>query len=149
MPLGDTIITRAIVDAIVAKIVKKSRLHLCRFRVSMDIAQGIESAASFAIGKPGAVVAFFPKVSGAVEHSVKTHSSVPVQPVHNFGEVLRFLRLDEIMNVVAHHAQAVELESIFILYFFDGVQEHLTTFPPRQAKLAVVAAHGNVVGVTG
>jgi hypothetical protein len=32
------------------------------------------------------------------------------------------------MHVVAHDAQGIELEVIFVLAFFDGVEQHIPTF---------------------
>lgn len=87
MPLANAIIRQSFIAAIVAVVIEKALLHLGGFRVGMDIAQGIQSPSLIRIRKPRAVIALFSEVPTAIEHPVKTHGRIPVQPVHDFGQV--------------------------------------------------------------
>lgn len=68
------------------------------------------------------MIAFLPEVTSSIQHSVKTHGGVPVQPVHDFGQVFRVFRFDEIVNMVTHHTERVEFESVLFDRFFDSVE---------------------------
>jgi hypothetical protein len=85
MPLSDTIVAQAVMSTIVAEILEITLLHSCRFRVSVDISQSIQSPLLICISKACAVVSLLPKVTCAIEHSVEAHGSIRVQPVHDFG----------------------------------------------------------------
>jgi len=43
-----------------------------------------------------------------VHHAVKTHRREPIQPLHNLWQILRLLRGQQIMDMVAHNAQGME-----------------------------------------
>jgi len=76
----------------------------------MDVAEGIESAPVIGIGEAGAVIAFFPEMARAAQHSVEAHRGVPTYPMHDSREVLWFLGFKQIMNVIAHDAKSIEFE---------------------------------------
>ena len=78
--------------AIVAELVEKSPLHLGALGVGMDVAQRIEDPLRVRPGKPTTVVAFFPKMPGSIQHLVKAHSRIPVQPMHDFGQIIGVLQ---------------------------------------------------------
>ncbi len=85
LPLGNTIIAQAVMDAIVTEVGEKALLHSGCSGVGVDIPQGIQRSALSHIGKACAVVSLLPKVPATVLHSVKTHGSIPVEPMHDFG----------------------------------------------------------------
>ena len=85
MPLRQTIVGQAVVRAIIAEVVEKALLHIGRFGVRVNVAQGIQRAAKVAFLEAAAVVAFLPEMPRSVQHPVKTHGGVPIEPVHDFG----------------------------------------------------------------
>ncbi len=78
MPLGDAIGGEPIIGAVVAEVVEPTQLHIGCFGVCMDIAQGVEGSLLVGIGKAAAVIALFPEVAAAIEHSVEAHRGIPV-----------------------------------------------------------------------
>ncbi len=148
MPLRQPIIGQPLVAAIVAKVIEKSRLHSRCFGVGMNIAQGIQRSSMVGIGKGGAVVALFPKVPGPVQHAVKAHRRVPIQPVHNLGQFLGLLRLQQVMHMVAHNAEGIELKTIFGFALGYGIQQHFATGQPRQPKFSIIAADCDVIAAS-
>jgi hypothetical protein len=50
----------------------------------------------------------------AIEHSIETHGSIPIQPMHNLWQLFRDRRFEQIMNVIAHDADRIELEAVFL-----------------------------------
>jgi hypothetical protein len=87
-------------------------------------------------------------MSRAVEHSVKAHRCVPIEKVHDFRQILRLFRFDEVMDVVAHNAQGVKSEIKLVYRPFDGIKKHLPTVSTTQLKLAIIAPRRDVVGVS-
>jgi hypothetical protein len=69
--------------------------------------------------------------------------------VHDLGLILGLGGGEQIVNVVAHNAQTVELEAIFGLASFEGIEQHSTAFFSQQAKLAVIATDGDVITGVG
>ena len=57
--------------------------------VGMNVAQGVQGTLPVGDRKTGTVVALLPKVPAAMEDAVEAHSGVPVQPVHDLGQVFR------------------------------------------------------------
>ena len=147
MPDGETIIGEPFVGAIIAEVIEKAGLHPCGFRVGMDVAQRIQGAAMVGVGEACAVVALLPKVAAAIEHAVEAHRRVPVEPVHDFGQIFRLCRFNQVMDVIAHDAQGIELKAIFLLAFMDGIEKDFAALTSRKAELSIVAADGDVVAV--
>jgi hypothetical protein len=85
----------------------------------------------------------------AIEHPVKAHGGVPIEPVHDFRQILRLCGFEQVMDVIAHYAQSIQLETKLLQRFFERIEKHLPAFPARQAKLTVIAASGDVVAVSG
>lgn len=115
----------------------------------MDVAQGIQRPPLVRVGKPGAVIPLFPKMPSAVKHSVEAHGRKPVQPVHDFRQILRLLRLQQVVHMVAHDAQSIQLKAKPIATALDRHQQHLFAFKPGQAKVAVIASHSDVLAIVG
>ncbi len=67
----------------------------------------------------------------ALEQAVETHGSIPVEEVHNFGQIFRLRRFDEIVDVVGHNAEGVQFELILVGRFLNRIEEHLPTVAPR------------------
>jgi hypothetical protein len=80
--------------------------------------------------------------------SSKAHCRVPVEPVHYFWQIVWQRRFQQIMHMVAHNAQSIELETINFLTSLDGVKQHLTTFVANQPKFAIIAPNRDVIAVT-
>ena len=85
MPLGDAIVSEAVVSAVIAEIVEPTPLHVGGLRIGMNVAQRVEGAPMVSHRKPSTVVSLFPKVSSAVQQAIEAHGGIPVEPVHNFG----------------------------------------------------------------
>ncbi len=88
----------------------------------MDVAQRIQPPTIVAQGKAAAVVALLPKVPGAIQHLVKAHGGVPIQPVHNFGQCRWLLGGQQVVHVIAHNAQGIQPKSMFFLALLDSVE---------------------------
>ena len=69
------------------------------------------------------MIAFLPKMSRAIQHPVKAHGRIPIEPVHDFGQVVRVLWLQQIMDMIAHNAQRIEFEAKLFLTSLDGTQK--------------------------
>lgn len=141
--------TELVITAVIAKVIKKAGFHACGFGVGVDVAQGIEGALSVVVGEAVTTIALLPKVTFAIEQSIKGHGGVPVDPVHNFGQIIGFFGFDQVMDMVEHNAQSIEFEVIFVLGFFDDVQKGFADFATSQVKFAVIATGGDVVAVVG
>jgi hypothetical protein len=53
------------------------------------------------------------------------------------------------VDVVAHDAEGIELETELLKSLFEGIEQNLTAFETSQTKFAVIASDGDVVGVIG
>jgi hypothetical protein len=89
------------------------------------------------------VIALFPKVSRAVEQAVETHRRIPVQPVHNSRHIIRHCGFQQVMHMVAHDAQGIELKAKLVAAAANRVQQYLPTFKSGQPKFPVIAAGGD------
>ena len=145
MPLRQPVLSQSIIGSIVAKVIKPPLLHIRRFRVAMNVAQRVECSTFIGIGKSGTVITLLPKVPCAIKHSIEAHRRVPIEPVHNLGQILRLLRLQQIMHMVAHNAETIELELKFGLTFFERKQKQLSTFKASEPKFSIVTASCDVV----
>ena len=52
----------------------------------------------------GAAVAAFPEMACAFEHAVEAHGRIPVDVMHDAGKLGGVVRLDQVMDMVAHDA---------------------------------------------
>jgi hypothetical protein len=52
------------------------------------------------------------------------------------------------VDVVAHDAEGIELETELFNSLLEGIEQNLTAFETSQTKFAVIASDGDVVGVT-
>jgi len=149
MPLCQSILGQAVVDSIVAEVIKPSLLHTRCFWVPVNVTQGIQRSALITFGKSGTVIALLPKVACTVEHPIEAHRRVPVEPMHDSGQIIRLLRFQQIMHMVAHDAETIELEAIFDLASLNRKQQHFATFKSSQAKFAIVATSRDVIAKLG
>ncbi len=70
----------------------------------MDIAQSIQRPLLVIRRESRAVVALLPKMPRPVQHLLKTHGSVTIQPVHNLRQILWRSGFQKIVNMMAHNA---------------------------------------------
>ena len=113
----------------------------------MDIAQGIQRSALIRIRKPRAVIPLLQEVPTAIQHPVKAHHRIPIQPMHNLGQILRLGRLQRVMHMVAHNAEGIELKPIFGLALADSIEQDIPTFLPHPSKVTIITAGGDVVAI--
>ncbi len=85
---------------------------------------------------------------GSLEQPIEAHSRVPVQPVHYFGQLFCLSGLQQIMDVVAHDTQSVQLEAVLLLRSMNGVQQNFLAGFPGEVEGTIVAPHGYVIAVT-
>lgn len=149
MPLRNAILREAFISSVIAKVIKETLLHVCSFRIGMNIANCIQRPLIIRYRKAVAVIALFPKVSRAIEQSVKAHGTVPIQPVHNFRQILRLRWRNQVMNMVAHNAQRIQPKAILRLTFLNHIQQHLLALKAIESKLSVIAPYGDVIATTG
>jgi len=128
MPLRNAIIGQPIIGSIIAVVVEIALLHSRRFGVGVDVAQGIQRSFVIAVGKSRAVIPLFPEMPRPVQHPVKAHGCVPVEPVHNLGQIFRVLRFYQVMHVVAHDAQGIELKVMNFTALLDTKQQQIAAF---------------------
>ena len=112
----------------------------------MNVTQGIQSPISIAGWKPISKIPFLPKMSRAIEHSVKTHSCVPIKKVHNFGQIFGLFRLNEVMDMITHNTEGIEFKIKFIQRPFNGIEKHLPTSSTRKFKFTIIAASCHMIG---
>ena len=53
-----------------------------------------------------------------VEHPVKAHGSIPVEEVHDFRQIIRLNRFNQIVDVIRHNADCIQLKLVFIYCLF-------------------------------
>ncbi len=70
--------------------------------VGMDIAQGVQGTLPVGDWKTATAVALLLKVPAVVEETVEAHGSVPIQPMHDLGQVFWSGRFQQIVHMVAH-----------------------------------------------
>ena len=133
---------------VVAEVVEEAWLHIRSLGVGVDIPQRVQCPFVIIIGEAGAVVTLLPEMPRSVQHPVEAHGSVPVEPVHDLGQIFGFLRFDQVVDMIAHDAEGVKLEVELLKSLFEGIEQNLTAFEAGQAKFAVIAPDGDVVGVT-
>lgn len=136
-------------DAIVAELVEKSPLHLGALGIGMDVAQRIKDPFRIRPGKSTTVVTFFPKMPGSIQHLVKAHSRIPVQPMHDLGQIIGVFGFQQIVNMIAHDAKGIELELKFLQCCLDGIEQDLAALPAIQQELAVIATGSDVIAILG
>jgi len=69
--------------------------------------------------------------------------------VHDAGQILMSRRFNQVMDVVAHHAESVKMKLILLLGPPDGVNKDFATKFAAQVEAAVIAPHRDMVGVVG
>ena len=104
MPFGQAIIGEAIVNTVVAVSIEIALAHTGGFRVSVDVAQCVERPLLLVVGERRAAIAAFPKMAASFEQAVKAHGRIPVDVMHDTGKLGGVVRLDQIMDMVAHDA---------------------------------------------
>jgi hypothetical protein len=57
-------------------------------------------------------------------------------------------RLYQIMDMVGHNTQSIELKLVFVQSLLDGIKKHFPTFTLLQFKLTVIATDGDVVRIS-
>jgi hypothetical protein len=97
--------------------------------------------------KPGAVVALFPKMPRPVQHPVEAHGTIPIEQMHNLRQLLWLFGLQQVVDMVAHNAERIQLEAILVLTFLQGIEQHFFGFVSLQSKVSIVATNGDVVAV--
>jgi hypothetical protein len=85
MPLGQPIISKPVVYPVVTEIVEEALLHTSSLGISMDIPQRVQSSFVVIVGEACTMIPFLPEVTCTVEHTIKTHGLVPIEPVHDLG----------------------------------------------------------------
>ena len=113
--MSQTIIVESVIATVVAKVIEKPLLQIRSLRVGVNIAQGVQCPQPIGHGKSRAVIALFPKVTRAVQHPVKAHRLIPVEPMHNARHLIRLDRLQQIMDMIAHNTESIEPELKFFL----------------------------------
>ena len=93
VPFRQTIVTQFGVDAVIAVAVDEALAQVSRLGVGVDVTQCIQRTAVIVGWKTGAEIALLPEMAGAFEHAIERHSRVPVEPVHDLGQVLGVGRL--------------------------------------------------------
>jgi hypothetical protein len=74
------------------------------------------------VGEASAMVTLLPEMTRSVEHAIKTHRRVPVEPVHDLGQIFGFLRFDKVVDMITHNAEGVELEFVLLKSLFEGIK---------------------------
>ncbi len=144
MPLGDPVIGQSFVGAIVAVPVAKTWSHARHLGIGMDITQDDQHLYHIAGGESAAKVTLFPEVSGSLQHAIEAHRCIPVEPVHDAGQVFRLVWFQKIVHVIAHDAESVKLKPVFILGSLDGEQQHIAARLATEVKAAIVATGRDV-----
>ena len=108
MPLCQPVIYQLSMRPIVAVAIVKAFAHAHRLGIGVDITQGVQGVMVVVVGKAAAVITLLPKVPGTVEPAVATHGAVPVEPVHDAGQVSGRLGFEQVMDVIAYDTQGIE-----------------------------------------
>lgn len=111
----------------------------------MNVAQGCQDVPTVVIGDGNGMVTTLPKVSVSAKQAIETHGAVPVEPVHQSRHVVGLEGLDEVVNVIAHDAQAIEPKAKSFLGSFDAEQQDLPVSAFVKQELPIVASHGHVI----
>ncbi len=115
MPLGQPVVGQPVMSAVVAEVIKEPLPHLCSFGVGVDVPQGVQCPFVVRLLETAAVVSLLPKVTAAVEHPIETHGGVPVEPVHDAGQVFWGCGFQEVVDVITHDAEGVKFK-VKLLY---------------------------------
>ena len=91
MPLGDPVIGQSLVGTIVTVAIAKPLPHARRPGIGMDVTQDDQRLHGIACGESAAKVTLFPEVSGPLQHAIEAHGRIPVQPMHDAGQVVRLV----------------------------------------------------------
>ena len=86
-----------------------------------------------------------PEVSRAPEHAVETPGTVPVEPKHEVRQIGRLCRFQEIVDVIAHETQSVQLESELLDCLGKRVEEQVAAERLRQMKLSIVTTRSDMI----
>ncbi len=148
MPLSYPIVTQPVMDAVVAEVIEEALLHSCCFGVGVDVPQGVQCSFIVRFLETAAVVAFLPEMPRPIEHPVKTHGSVPIQPVHDPGQIFWGGGFHEIVDMIRHDAEGIKFKVKLLYSSFEGVEKHLAAFMADELELAVIAPNGYVVVVS-
>lgn len=102
MPVRESILGELIVATIIREIVEESRLDPSCPRIPVNVAQRIQRPPLITEMKSRTVIALLPKVTTPTQHPIEAHGRIPVQPMHDLGQILWLLWVDQVMDVVRH-----------------------------------------------
>ena len=145
VPLGQAVLTQAGVAGVVAVAIEKTGLDAGGSGIAMDVAERIQSADVIVPGEPGTMIAPLPEVSRAPEQAVETPGTVPVEPMHEARQIGRLCGFQEIVDVIAHETQSVQLESELLDCLGKRVEKQVAAERLRQMKLSIVTTRGDMV----
>lgn len=148
MPGGDAVGGPARVAPVVGELVTKARGDTRREWIAVDVPQHVQDVPLVAVGHPGSVVAGFPEVAATTEEAIQTHRGVPVQPVHDPREFIGETRLDQIVNMIAHHRDRVDASSKLLGRSGEGVKHEEPGLLALQVEGPIVAPHRHVCAAT-
>ena len=141
---GDAIGGAARVAPVVGELVTKPRRDARRERIAVDVPQHVQDVSLVTVGDPGGVVASFPEVAAATEEAVQTHRGVPVEPVHDPRQFIGATRLDQVVDMIAHHRDGVDASSELLGRPGEGVEYEEPGLLALQIEGPVVAPHRHV-----
>ena len=97
-------------SSVVGEVVEEALLHLCCFGVGVDVTQGVQCPLVVRLLETAAVVAFLPEMPRPIEHPVEAHGGVPVEPVHDPGQILWGCGFEQVVDMIAHDTEGIEFE---------------------------------------
>ena len=144
VPSGDAVGGTARVAPVVGELVTKPRRDARREWIAVDVPQHVQDVPLVAVGDPGSVVAGFPEVAAATEKTVQTHRGVPVEPVHDPRQFIGATRLDQVVDMIAHHRDGVDASPELFGRPSEGVKHEEPSLLALQVEGPVVAPHRDV-----
>lgn len=91
------------------------------------------------------MISFFPEMTRSFEHPVKTHCRVPVQPVHQFGQFVSLARFQQIVDMIAHNAEGIELKVIFQFALTNCIEKKVAALSATEVKISVITTDSDVI----
>ena len=146
---GDAVGGAARVAPVVGELVTKPRRDARREWIAVDVPQHVQDMPLVAVGDPGGVVAGFPEVAAATEKTIQTHRGIPVEPMHDPRQFIGATRLDQVVDMIAHHRDGVDASSELLGHPGEGVKYEEPGFlawggRAMQVEGPVVAPHRDV-----
>ena len=81
--------------------------------------------------------------------AIETHAGVPVEPVHDLGEVFGDTWLKEVVDMVGHDTKGIEFEVELLPGAVDSVEDDFFARSCGEPELAAIAASVDVVAIAG